>query len=178
MSFKTLLFIPILIIGLSLQSCSSDDDGNNAEVNPDRSLQVEKTDGSFFEDGEIITFNEIGSGDPRDDNGVLRYFIKNTGSSPINVKIEVESIRGTDGSLFTFCVQPLCIFSVSEGVSYPNNGTTINPGQLNSEDDYFINNDPGNENTTSIEYDLRFYVEHEDGSQTDDLTITYQYVPN
>ena len=166
----------VLFSTVLITSCSSDDD--SPSQNQDNIvLNVEKADGSLFVNGEIITFNQLGSGNGRDD-GKLKYFLKNVGNEDINVKIEVADMRGTDGSLFTFCVQPICVFDVEIGDIYPPNGTLIAPNQYNSQDDYFINNDPGNATTTSIEYDLRFYVEDESGNQTNDITITYKYMPN
>ncbi|MCH8533444.1 MAG: hypothetical protein LAT51_00115 [Flavobacteriaceae bacterium] len=180
MKITQFLKLSLVIISMGfLSACSSDDDSSSNTNQPgDRVLHIEKSDGSLFEDGEVITFNEIGSNDIRLDNGKLKFFLKNVGNENINVKIEVKEIRGTDGSLFTFCVQPLCIFNVTEGESYPQNGTVIAPGQVNSDDDYFINNDAGDESTVSIEYDLRFYVVDDEGNQFDDLTITYQFLPN
>lgn len=177
MKSKIFLLTTLLFSIVLISSCSSDDDGATQTENP-TVLHVEKEDGSLFTDGEVVTFNEIGSTDGRDEKGKLKYFLKNVGNEDIKVKIEVAELRGTDGSLFTFCVQPLCIFNVSEGVSYPQNGSVITPNQYNSQDDYFINNDSGNSSTTPIEYDLRFYVEDDNGNQSNDLTITYQYMPN
>ncbi|WP_127845382.1 hypothetical protein [Psychroflexus aestuariivivens] len=172
-----LLFAVLFTINLAFISCSSDDDSSGNSSDEQRMLNVEKADGTLFTDGEVVTFNTIGAGDDRNDGAKLKYYLKNEGNEDINVKIEVSEIRGTDGSLFTFCVQPLCIFEVTEGQSYPPNGTVITPGEYNSQDDYFINNDAGEENTTAIEYDMRFYVEDENGNQTDELTITYRYQP-
>lgn len=178
--FSFPIFSILLVSLLFISSCSSDDDnaGSSNEEPQERVLQLEKSDGSLFQDGEVVTFTEVGVSGARPEDVRLSYFIKNVGQQEINVKIEVAAIRGSDGSLFTFCVQPLCIFDIEEGASYPGNGTLIAPGQINSNDDYFINNDPGDENTTTIEYDMRFYVQDSNGNQYDDLTITYQYNPN
>lgn len=172
-------FLSFLITaGLIFTSCSSDDDSQGETGEDTRVLNVEKADGTLFTDGEVVTFSEYGGNGSRPEDVQLKYFLKNVSNENIKVKIEVAEIRGTDGSLFTFCVQPLCIFNVTEGETYPANGTVIAPGQYNSQDDYFINNDPGNQDTSSIEYDMRFYVEDEDGNQSNDLTITYKYLPN
>lgn len=175
---NTYLLVAILGIFVSTTSCSSDDNGNEGGENT-RVLQVEKADGSLFEDGEIITFNEVGflGNDDRDEPGVLRFFMRNTSSQNIVAKIEIADIRGSDGSMFTFCVQPLCIFEVTQGMSYPQDGAVIAPNQANSMDDYFINGDSGDEETSTIEYDLRFYVVDENGNESDDLMITYRYIP-
>lgn len=170
-----LILTCICMLTLSFTSCSSDDDSNENN-NPTRALQVEKLDGSVFQDGDIVTFNEVGTDDIRSDQGKLKYNLRNVSSQNINVKVEVMAIRGTDGSMFTFCIQPLCIFDVVVGGIYPGSGTIIEPGEVNSNDDYFINRDMG-DGATSIEYDFRFFVEDENGNQTDDLNITYKYEP-
>lgn len=176
---SNLFFLTFLITaGLIFTSCSSDDDTQGETGEDSRVLNVEKADGTLYSDGEVITFNQAGGNGTRPEDVQLKYYLKNVGNEDIKVKIEVLEFRGTDGSDFTFCVQPLCIFEVTEGQSYPPNGTVISPGEYNSQDDYFINNDIGDENTTSIEYDMRFYVEDDNGKQTNELTITYQYMPN
>lgn len=174
-----LLLVTVLFASsLAFISCSSDDDSQGGTVYNSRVLHVEKADGTLFADGEVVTFYEVGGENSRPEDVRLQYYLRNVGDEDINVKIEASEFRGTDGSAFTFCVQPLCIFEVTEGQSYPPNGTVISAGELNSQDDYFINNDAGDSNTTSIEYDMRFYVEDESGNQYDDLTITYKYMPN
>lgn len=176
MKTSNFLLAILLFSSVIITSCSSDDD---APQNQDAIvLNVEKADGTLFQDGEVVTFSEVGTTDGRNEEGKLKYYLRNVGNEDIKVKIEVADMRGTDGSLFTFCVQPICVFDVQVGDVYPPSGTTIAPNQLNSQDDYFINNDPGDAATTSIEYDLRFYVEDESGSQTNELTITYRYMPN
>ncbi len=174
---QNLVLLSIFLVSLVFTSCSSDDDSTSQNEEPSRALQVEKMDGTLFQDGDVVVFNEIGTDDIRSDQGKLKYKLRNIGNQNIKVLIEVMDIRGTDGSLFTFCVQPLCIFDVEIGGIYPGGGTIIEPGAINSEDDYFINRDAGNEQTTSIEYDFRFYIEEEDGNQTDELNITYKYEP-
>lgn len=171
-----LILICNCIFTLIFTSCTSNDDDSNGNNNPGRALQVEKLDGTLFNDGEIIIFNEIGTDDVRSDQGKLKYNLRNISNQPINVKVEVMAIRGTDGSMFTFCIQPLCIFDVTVGGVYPGSGTIIEPGAVNSDDDYFINRDEG-DGTSSIEYDFRFFVEDEDGNQTNELTITYKFEP-
>lgn len=137
-------------------------------------LRVEKANGDLFEDGEVFTFNETGG--VVGEEGKLRFFLFNESEDEsITAKIEIKEIRGADGSNFIFCVQPLCIFAVEEGMSYPPNGAIISPESYNSMDDYFVNADEGDDPTDTIEYDLRFYLEDSEGNQFDDLTITYVY---
>lgn len=137
-------------------------------------LRIEKASGELFEDGEVFTFDEVGVFGTN--IGKLPFFLYNESETEdVTAKIEIQEIRGADGSGFVFCVQPLCIFEVSEGLSYPGDGAVISPESYNSMDDYFINTDEGDENTTTIEYDLRFYTIDSDGSESDVLTITYVY---
>ncbi len=173
---QNLILLSIFLVSLIFTSCSSDDDSTNQNEEPSRALQVEKIDGTLFQDGDVVVFNEIGTDDIRSDQGKLKYNLRNVSTQNINVMVEVMDIRGTDGSLFTFCMQPLCIFDVAIGGVYPGSGTIIAPGAINSNDDYFINRDAG-DGINSIEYDFRFFIEDENGNQTDDLTITYKYEP-
>lgn len=173
-SFYTLIIF--FLIQTTFISCSSNDDNEGQNNENQRVLQIEKLDGTLFADGDVIVFNEIGTDDIRSDQGKLKYNLRNVGDQHISVLVEVMDIRGTDGSLFTFCMQPLCIFDVAVGGIYPGGGSIIQPGAVNSDDDYFINRDAGN-GTSTIEYDFRFFVTDNNGNQTDDLTITYKYEP-
>lgn len=181
MRSKIVLFISCFLFTTSIMliSCSSDDDNNSYNGNQ-IVLHVEDENGELFQDGDIIVFNEVGgtNGRPGEGAGRLNYFMKNVSNQDINVKLEVVDIRGTDGSLFTFCVQPICVFDIEVGDIYPSNGTIIAPNQYNSQDDYFINNDPGTDDTNSIEYDIRFFVEDANGNRSNEMTITYKYMPN
>ncbi len=159
-SIKTVSFLVILLLF-------------SASINAQ--LSVEKANGDLFEDGEVFIFNEAGES-ITSDVGKLRFYMFNDNEEEdITVKIEVKELRGTDGSNFIFCVQPLCIFAVQEGVSYPIDGAVISPQEYNSMDDYFINTDVGDESTTTIEYDLRFYIIDDEDNEIDQLTITYVY---
>ncbi|MGM0635025.1 MAG: T9SS type A sorting domain-containing protein [Bacteroidota bacterium] len=145
-----------------------------SSINTNAQLRVENAQGEAFQDGDEFVFEE--TGEIGSEIGKLPFYVFNESTDEnIVVQVEIQEIRNSDGSQVVFCMQPLCIFSVIEGESYPNNGAVIEPESYNSLDDYFINSDEGDEETTTIEYDLRFYATDEAGNDLNDLVITYIY---
>ena len=98
------------------------------------------------------------------------------------MRIEVEEISGTDGSMMELCFGE-CYFGVSSGTSYPTSpsmpNVNIEPAQTQpSSGDHFFNMDAGDGNT-AVEYVFKFYLADENGIQDgNSLRLRYRYTQN
>ncbi len=145
-------------------------------------LSVESSEGVEYTDNQTIEFSELTYPEAS-----LGFLIRNLTSEVIGVRIEVESMEGTDGSMMELCFG-LCYSGITAGTSYPDNNAQpnvdINPGETQSAaGDHFFNSDPG-DGTTPIEYTFKFYIADEDGdpvvSQAELITefrLNYVYNP-
>ena len=136
-------------------------------------FSLESTDGVVIDDNEVLEFSEITY--PEASFG---FYVRNNTSEDINVKIEVTSMSGTDGSSMELCFGE-CYNGVALNQSYPSNTfVTIAPGETQaSSGDHFFNQDPG-DGTTPVEYSFRFYMVDQDGNEVVSQAelITYTHV--
>ena len=123
-------------------------------------FSLETIDGVVIEDNEILEFSEITYPDAS-----LGFYVRNDSSEDINVKVEVVSFSGTDGSLMELCFGE-CYYGISANQSYPSNSfVTIAPNDTQaSSGDHFFNEDPG-DGSTPVEYTFRFYMVDGDGNE-------------
>ena len=135
-------------------------------------LSLESTDGVVIDDNEVLEFSEITYPDAS-----FGFYVRNNTSEDINVKVEVTSMSGTDGSSMELCFGD-CYNGVALNQTYPTNTfVTIAPGETQaSSGDHFYNQDPGDGNTP-VEYSFRFYMVDENGdevvSQAELITYTH-----
>ena len=135
-------------------------------------LFLESTDGVVIDDNEVLEFSEITYPDAS-----FGFYVRNNTSEDINVKVEVTSMSGTDGSSMELCFGD-CYNGVSLNQTYPTNTfVTIAPGETQaSSGDHFFNQDAGDGNTP-VEYSFRFYMVDENGdevvSQAELITYTH-----
>ena len=135
-------------------------------------FSLETTDGVEIEDNEILEFSEITYPEAS-----LGFYVRNDSSEDINVKVELTSMSGTDGSSMELCFGECFNGVVLNGV-YPDNlGVTIQPNQTQvSSGDHFFNQDAGDGNNP-VEYTFRFYMVDENGdevvSQAELITEVY-----
>ena len=125
-------------------------------------LSVESPEGVEYTDNQTIEFSELTYPEAS-----LGFLVRNLTSGVIGVRIEVESMEGTDGSLMELCFG-LCYSGITAGTSYPDNNAQpnvdINPGETQATTgDHFFNSDPGN-GTSLIEYTFKFYIADEEGN--------------
>ena len=115
----------------------------------------------------------------------FNFFARNLTNEPINLKAEVLTISGSDGTLMEFCFGE-CYFSVDTGVTYPlSSYVTIQPGETQiSTGDHFFNQNPG-DGENPIEYSFRFFMVDENGDEVASITeleteyyINYYYSPS
>lgn len=135
-------------------------------------LSLESTDGVVIDDNEVLQFSETTYPDAS-----FGFYVRNNTSEDINVKVEVTSMSGTDGSSMELCFGD-CYNGVALNQTYPTNTfVTIAPGETQaSSGDHFYNQDPGDGNTP-VEYAFRFYMVDENGdevvSQAELITYTH-----
>ena len=86
-------------------------------------LFLESTDGVVIDDNEVLEFSEITYPDAS-----FGFYVRNNTSEDINVKVEVTSMSGTDGSSMELCFGD-CYNGVALNQTYPTNTfVTISPG--------------------------------------------------
>ena len=112
------LFVGFLIIG-----CSKDDSPAE-EAQDTKPLKVmNKTTGTEIKDGDVVV---ITSNSNTNDVNALKFYFKNTSSSPMNVKTRFLSVTGTpDATQVQYCIGDVCLNSINPGSNYPVNGEPI-----------------------------------------------------
>ena len=173
-------FLPlfsVLILSLLMFSCSKDEPVIVDPPSPELTYDVEDSDGTVFVDNQIVEFSALGYPDAE-----LLFYVRNTSSETIAMRIEMESMSGTDGSMMELCFGE-CYLGVSTGISYPTSpsmpNVNIEPGQTQpSSGDHFLNTDAG-DGSTVIEYTFKFYLADESGNQNGTaFRLKYRYLPN
>ena len=172
------LILPAISLFLFVYSCSKDESGpDHVDPEPELTFTVEDLDGNTFVDNQLLEFSSLEYPDAS-----LGFNVRNTSSETIGMRIEVEEISGTDGSMMELCFGE-CYFGVSTGTSYPTSpsmpNVNIEPGQTQpSSGDHFFNMDAGDGNT-AVEYAFKFYLADENGIQDgNSLRLRYRYNQN
>ena len=175
-TFQSTLLILILL--LFVYSCSKDESGpDHVDPEPELTFTVEDLDGNTFVDNQLLEFSTLEYPDAS-----LGFNVRNTSSETIGMRIEVESISGTDGSMMELCFGQ-CFAGVNEGISYPSNNAQpvvyINPGETQpSNGDHFFNSDPG-DGSNPVEYAFKFYIADDNGIQDgNSFRLRYRYSQN
>ena len=76
-------------------------------------FSLETIDGVEIEDNEVFEFSDITY-----DEASMGFYVRNDSSEDINVKVEVTSMSGTDGSLMELCFGN-CYNGIALNQSYP-----------------------------------------------------------
>ena len=173
-------FLPlfyIFFLSSFIFSCSKDEPAPVEPVTEVLTYDVEDLDGNIFVNNQTLEFSAVDY-----ENAVLGFYVRNTSTESIAMRIEVESMSGTDGSLMELCFGE-CYFGVTTGTSYPTNPSSpnvnIEPGQTQaSSGDHFFNADEGDGNT-AVEYSFKFYLADENGIQDGNVfRLKYRYLSN
>ncbi|UPT72207.1 MAG: T9SS type A sorting domain-containing protein [Flavobacterium sp. JAD_PAG50586_2] len=142
-------------------------------------MTMKKLDGTPILNGDVFTFSTLG--DPEtassSDPAYLGLKIYNSSANAINVKMRLISMTNADGNNVQFCIDPICIGSITVGNAYPASGNSVVPANgQNGNFDHFINNNPGTNGNGTVEYVLKFYmVDNFGGEFGNSITITYRY---
>lgn len=144
-------------------------------------MTMKKLDGTPINNGDVFTFNVLGdvSGMLDPDPAYFGYKIYNSSNSNISVKMKCMSITGgATGTNLQFCIDPICIGTISVGNSYPADmSSTIPANGSNGNFDHFINFDGGTGGAV-VDYVLKFYMVGSFGEEVGTpITITYRYNP-
>lgn len=144
-------------------------------------MTMKKLDGTPILNGDVLTFTSLGDPDTpaTSDPAYLGLKIYNSAANNINVKMKLISMTNADGNNLQFCIDPVCVGTISVGSSYPSSQSSIIPANgQNGNFDHFINGNPGN-GTSNVEYVLKFYMVNSFGGEVGtSITFTYRYSPN
>lgn len=133
---------------------------------------IKGDEGNVFTEGEVFEFSGIG-----DPDGLLNFFITNTSTETIYMRIEFVSAVNADGTGFQFCFN-LCYDNIEVGDSAPPapNKATIDAGTTTGFGNHFMKYD--GVGTEIEDYNFRFHQTDVDGNDIgNSLTITYRYNP-
>tara|TARA_Y200000002_G_C22622137_1_gene638649 strand:- start:324 stop:1067 length:744 start_codon:yes stop_codon:yes gene_type:complete len=143
----------------------------------DYAFVIEDSNGNQIEDQTTLEFSTVEYPDAS-----FNFFIRNLTSEEINLRAEVLSISGSDGSNLEFCFGE-CYFGINTNEFYPlSSFITISPGETQtSVGDHIYNLDPGN-GENPIEYSFRFFMVDDNGDEVvsipelqTDYRINYYY---
>jgi hypothetical protein len=141
-------------------------------------MTMKKLDGTPIVNGDVLTYSVLG--DPStassSDPAYLGLKIYNSSASNINVKMRLISMTNADGNNLQFCIDPICVGTLTVGNAYPASGNSVIPANgQNGNFDHFINNNPGN-GTGNVEYVMKFYMVNSFGAEVgNSITFTYRY---
>jgi hypothetical protein len=143
-------------------------------------MTMKKLDGTPIVNGDVFTYSVLGDADvaASSDPAYLGFKIYNSSNNSINVKMKLISMSNADGNNLQFCIDPICIGTITVGNSYPSSGNSVIPANgQNGNFDHFINANPGN-GTSNVEYVLKFYMVNTFGAEIGTpITFTYRYSP-
>ena len=143
-------------------------------------MTMKKLDGTIINNGDVFTYTVLGDANnvTATDPAYLGLKIYNSSSSSINVKMKLISMTNSDGTNLQFCINPICVGTISVNSTYPASGPSVIPANgENGNFDHFVNSNPGN-GTSNVEYVLKFYMIDTFGAQVgNSITITYRYAP-
>jgi hypothetical protein len=141
-------------------------------------MTMKKLDGTPINNGDIFTYSVLG--DPNNitstDPAYLGLKIYNSSASSINVKMKVISMTNADGTNLQFCIDPICVGTISVNSTYPSSGPSVVPANgQNGNFDHFVNSNAG-DGINPVIYVLKFYMINTFGAEVgNSITITYKY---
>ncbi len=127
-------------------------------------ITITKLDGTPINDGDIITFNNVG------DDANLTTLITNNAGTAIDLNLVAEDIIGTNGSQMEFCFSS-CLWGIVQGTIY--GPLSLDAGATTTElQVHFHNHSTEND---VITYTFRIY---EEGNSSNVVHFTYKYDVN
>lgn len=130
-------------------------------------FEFKKSDNTPINNGDIVSYGDTGS--------YLNFRVKNTSSTPLDIKIKCISLVNATGTSFELCYGGQCFDSVVTNGIYPDYENFLTPGQSNpSQGDHFVNNFNG---LTSgiVDYVFKVYAV---GAESQSITFTYRFNPS
>ena len=143
-------------------------------------MTMKKLDGTPIINGDVLTYSVLGNSEEvtESDPAYLGLKIYNSAANNINVKMKLISMTNADGNNLQFCIDPICVGTISVGNAYPASGNSVVPANgQNGNFDHFVNSNPGN-GTDPVVYVLKFYMVNSFGAEIgSSITFTYKYDP-
>jgi len=145
-------------------------------------MTMKKLDGTPINTGDILTYSALGNftDASTSDPAYLGLKIYNSSASNINVRMKLISMTNATGSNLQFCIDPICVGTISVGSYYPSGSPSYSVIPANGQNgnfDHFINGYAGN-GTDPVEYVLKFYMINTFGGEIGTpITFTYKYDP-
>jgi hypothetical protein len=141
-------------------------------------MTMKKLDGTPINNGDILTYTVLGDSNnvSSTDPAYLGFKIYNSSAANINVKMKLMSMTNATGSDLQFCIDPICVGTISVGSSYPSSGSSLVPANgQNGNFDHFVNSHAGN-GIDPVIYVLKFYMINGFGAEVgSSITVTYKY---
>ena len=143
-------------------------------------LTMKKLDGTPINNGDVFTYSMLGDSNnvTSSDPAYLGLKIYNSSASNINVRMKLISMTNATGSDLQFCIDPICVGTITVGSSYPNGSpaySVIPANGQNGNFDHFVNSYAGN-GIDPVEYVLKFYMVNSFGAEVgNSITFTYKY---
>jgi len=143
-------------------------------------MTMKKLDGTPINNGDVFTYTSLADPDnpSTTDPAYLGLKFYNSSASNINVKMKLISMTNATGSSLQFCIDPICVGTITVGNSYPSSSPSIVPANgQNGNFDHFANGYAG-DGINPVEYVLKFYMVNSFGAEIgNSITITYRYSP-
>ena len=134
-------------------------------------MTLKKLDGTPINNGDLLSFSSL-----EDPDNYLGIKVYNSTATPIRVRIKCESITNANGSDVQLCFGDVCVGTIIEGNSYPNNPSIIPANGVNGDFDHFLNLNPGTDPNANVEYVFKFYQVADGGVEVgNSITLTYRY---
>ena len=145
-------------------------------------MTMTKLDGTPINNGDIFTYSVLGNASEvtSADPAYLGFKIYNSSAGDIKVRMKVMSMTNATGSNLQFCIDPICVGTISVGSSYPSGSQPYSLVPANGQNrnfDHFVNAYAGN-GTDPVQYVLKFYMVNNFNAEIGTpITITYKYDP-
>ncbi len=155
---KRFYFLTFILIGLGFLNAQN--------------FEVSKLDGTVLNDGAQINLTTASYPDAK-----IHFHTTNTSSTEIKMAMKVYEMTNADGSMMETCYGGTCVSSVTSGQVIPSNGTIIQPGSNNGDNDFWFNTaTQSTTNSFPIKYVFEFYQIDAFGNPSGDpVYITYNY---
>lgn len=174
--------VMLLFVGLATIGCSKDDEAAvvptpAAPVDTNTMKVYNKATGAEIKNGDVVIF----SSNTYPEN-TLKFYFKNTSSSPIKVRSRFVSVSGvSNADNVQYCIGENCLLSISEGSNYPVSNSEVLTvpanGILGDVEQYKMENSATPESpATKIDYVFEFYQYDADMNEVGNkVRFTYRY---
>lgn len=168
--------IALMFVALATLGCSKEDTPTAVPPVADTNTMkiFNSTTGAEIKDGDVVSFTSLA-----EPGNKLSFYVKNTGSTAMNVRSRLVSVVGGDGSAMQYCFGINCFASVSQGATYPTNShelvTIPANGSLGS-GAFKMENSAAPTAGSKVDYVFEFYQHDADMNAVGNkVRFTYRY---